>query len=154
MQEVPFEIKPAAGFYGTDKKEHPAVPTFKQSMALQSLEGKRRDDIEAEERKNDKQRQKRKQEKNLPEHVEAISRMNDAEQVANGYIMCSFLCCCIYCFDGVVSWLVWCCRCYVGVPHLSAPALLVAVLFLSSAAVSVFFAGVCIFFAAAVAGCS
>jgi len=81
LNEVPFEIKPAAGFYGTDGKEHPAVPTFKQSMALQSLEGKRRDDIEAEERKNDKQRQKRKQEKNLPEHVEAISRMNDAEQV-------------------------------------------------------------------------
>jgi pre-mRNA-splicing factor CDC5/CEF1 len=81
LNEVPFEIKPAAGFYATGKNEHPAVPTFKQSMALQSLEGKRRDDIEAEERRLDKQRQKRKQEKSLPEHVEAISRMNDAEQV-------------------------------------------------------------------------
>jgi len=81
LNEVPFEIKPSAGFYETGRKEQPPVPTFKQSMALQSLEGKRRDDIEAEQRKQDKQRQKRKQEKALPEHIEQISKMNDAEQI-------------------------------------------------------------------------
>lgn len=80
LNEVPFEVKPAAGFYSTDA-EHPAVPTFKQSMALQALEGKRRDDIEKEAREQDKKRQKRKKEKDLPGAVDQISRMNDAEQV-------------------------------------------------------------------------
>ena len=47
---MPFEIKPAAGFYDAGgSRENPAVPTFKQSMALQALEGKRRDEIEKEE---------------------------------------------------------------------------------------------------------
>ena len=77
---MPFEIKPAAGFYATDK-DHPAVPTFKQSMALQTLEGKRRDEIEKEAREQDKKRQKRKKEKDLPAAVDQISKMNDAEQV-------------------------------------------------------------------------
>ena len=82
VQEVPFEIKPAAGFYATGKNESPAVPTFKQAMALQALEGKRRDEIEKEAREADKKRQKRKKEKDLPSAVDAISKINDVEQVA------------------------------------------------------------------------
>lgn len=80
LNEVPFEIKPATGFYATDS-EHPAVPTFKQSMALQSLEGKRRDEIEKEAREADKKRQKRKKEKDLPAAVDQVSQMNDAQHV-------------------------------------------------------------------------
>eukprot|EP00658_Telonema_sp_P-2_P071030 TRINITY_DN6036_c0_g2_i1.p1 TRINITY_DN6036_c0_g2~~TRINITY_DN6036_c0_g2_i1.p1 ORF type:complete len:772 (+),score=223.63 TRINITY_DN6036_c0_g2_i1:192-2507(+) len=81
LNEVPFEIRPQAGFYGVGKAEQPAVPTFKQSMALQALEGKRRDEIEKEARDADKKRQKRKQEKDLPAAIDQISKMNDAEQV-------------------------------------------------------------------------
>ena len=57
--EIPFEKRPAIGFYDTSEEAFdPNDPDFKK-LRQQDLDGKRRDDIEEEERKKDKDKIKK-----------------------------------------------------------------------------------------------
>ncbi|XP_013401217.1 cell division cycle 5-like protein [Lingula anatina] len=64
--EIPFEKKPAAGFYDTTNETYdPLAPNFKR-LRQQEFEGERRDNKEAKERKKDKEKQKNRKENDLP----------------------------------------------------------------------------------------
>ncbi|KAI0237412.1 Cell division cycle 5-like protein [Lamellibrachia satsuma] len=64
--EIPFEKKPAPGFYDTTNETYdPLDPDFKR-LRQQQLEGERRGDKEARERKKDKDRLKKRKENDLP----------------------------------------------------------------------------------------
>jgi len=82
INEVPFERKAPAGFFepGKEGDEAEGTSAFKK-ISLEGLGGKRRDKEEDEERKRDKKRQKTKQEKNMPQAVMEVNKLNDAEQV-------------------------------------------------------------------------
>jgi len=82
ITEVPFERKAPAGFFSAMKEgEEAGSSTAFKKVALEGLEGKRRDKEEEEQRKKDKQKLKRKQEKNMPAAVMEVNKLNDAEQV-------------------------------------------------------------------------
>jgi len=82
ISEVPFERKAPAGFFSAGKEgdEVDGTNAFKK-ISLEGLEGKRRDKQEDEDRKNDAKAKKRKQEKNMPQAVMEVNKLNDAEQV-------------------------------------------------------------------------
>ena len=63
--EIPFEKRPAIGFYDTTEEVFdPEDPDFKK-LRQQDLDGKRRDDIEEEERKKDKDKIKKRKVRRL-----------------------------------------------------------------------------------------
>lgn len=67
--EVPFEKKPAPGFYDTsNEKFEPMEPNFKR-LRQQELDGELRRDKEARERKKDKDRLKKRKENDLPDAI-------------------------------------------------------------------------------------
>lgn len=64
--EIPFEKKPAAGFYDTSQETYdPLDPNYKR-LRQQNLDGERRSDKEDRERRKDKQKQKKRKENDLP----------------------------------------------------------------------------------------
>eukprot|EP00761_Pharyngomonas_kirbyi_P004615 gb/GECH01004620.1/.p1 GENE.gb/GECH01004620.1/~~gb/GECH01004620.1/.p1 ORF type:complete len:763 (+),score=306.82 gb/GECH01004620.1/:1-2289(+) len=80
--EIPFERQAPAGFFDTSEEDQIAHMQRSQFKAttLQKLEGKRRDEIEEEERKKDIKRQ-RKQEKKDPSAVMQMNKLNNPQQV-------------------------------------------------------------------------
>lgn len=64
--EIPFEKRPAAGFYDTSQETYdPLDPNYKR-LRQQNLDGERRSDKEDRERRKDKQKQKKRKENDLP----------------------------------------------------------------------------------------
>uniref|UniRef100_A0A0B6ZFC9 Uncharacterized protein n=1 Tax=Arion vulgaris TaxID=1028688 RepID=A0A0B6ZFC9_9EUPU len=64
--EIPFEKKPAVGFYDTSQEIYdPLNPNYKR-LRQQNLDGELRRDKEEKERKKDKQKQKKRKENDLP----------------------------------------------------------------------------------------
>ncbi|CAI9717259.1 division cycle 5 [Octopus vulgaris] len=64
--EIPFEKKPAPGFYNTSEEHYtPLDPNYKR-LRQQNMDGELRRDKEDRERKKDKSRQKKRKENDLP----------------------------------------------------------------------------------------
>lgn len=64
--EVPFEKRPAPGFYDTSEERYdPLDPNYKR-LRQQHLDGERRSEKEERERRKDKQKQKKRKENDLP----------------------------------------------------------------------------------------
>ncbi|XP_038160530.1 cell division cycle 5-like protein [Cyprinodon tularosa] len=67
--EIPFEKKPAAGFYDISMEQYDALePNFKR-LRQQHLDGELRSEREEKERKKDKQKIKKKKESDLPSAI-------------------------------------------------------------------------------------
>ncbi|XP_029962617.1 cell division cycle 5-like protein isoform X2 [Salarias fasciatus] len=67
--EIPFQKKPAAGFYDTSMEQYdPLEPNFKR-LRQQHLDGDLRNEREEKERKKDKQKMKKKKESDLPSAI-------------------------------------------------------------------------------------
>lgn len=72
--EIPFEKKPAPGFYDTSNEQYnPGEPNFKR-LRQQELEGERRSDREARERKKDKEKLAKRKENDLPGAITANNK--------------------------------------------------------------------------------
>lgn len=79
--EIPFEKKPAQGFYDTGEEELPDYqPDFKK-LRQDHLDGKMRDDVEQQERKKDKEKIKKRKENDLPGAVMQINKLNNPDSV-------------------------------------------------------------------------
>lgn len=79
--EIPFEKKPAQGFYDTAEEELPDYqPDFKK-LRQDHLDGKMRDDVEQQERKKDRERMKKRKETDLPGAVMQINKLHDPDSV-------------------------------------------------------------------------
>ncbi|XP_062511251.1 cell division cycle 5-related protein-like [Corticium candelabrum] len=79
--DIPFEKKPAPGFYDTSEEKHATIlPNFKR-LRRHDLDEKRRKHEEERERRKDKERQKKRKEMDLPGAVSQISKLNSAEPV-------------------------------------------------------------------------
>ncbi|XP_021355301.1 cell division cycle 5-like protein [Mizuhopecten yessoensis] len=75
--EIPFEKKPAPGFYDTSQELYVAEePNFKR-LRQQNLEGERRSDKEEKERRKDKQKQKKRKENDLPGAIASQSNFQE-----------------------------------------------------------------------------
>ena len=75
--EIPFEKKPAPGFYNTAQEEfNPDGPDFKR-LRQQQLDGERRAEKEARERKKDKDRMKKRKENDLPGAITAQNKFQE-----------------------------------------------------------------------------
>jgi len=73
-EEIPFEKKPAPGFYDTSNESFdPLDPNFKR-LRQQQLDGELRRDKEAREQRKDKERLKNRKENNLPEAILAQNK--------------------------------------------------------------------------------
>uniref|UniRef100_A0A3P8RGL3 Cell division cycle 5-like protein n=1 Tax=Astatotilapia calliptera TaxID=8154 RepID=A0A3P8RGL3_ASTCA len=73
--EIPFEKKPAPGFYDTSMEQYDAQePNFKR-LRQQHLDGELRNETEERERKKDKQKIKKKKESDLPSAILQTSRV-------------------------------------------------------------------------------
>lgn len=64
--EIPFEKKPAPGFYDTSEENYDALNADFRKLRQQDLDGELRSEKEARDRKKDKQNIKRKKESDLP----------------------------------------------------------------------------------------
>ncbi|PIO39751.1 hypothetical protein AB205_0065540, partial [Aquarana catesbeiana] len=64
--EIPFEKKPAPGFYDTSEENYDALNADFRKLRQQDLDGELRSEKEAKERKKDKQNIKRKKDSDLP----------------------------------------------------------------------------------------
>lgn len=86
MEEIPFEKKPAAGFYAVDDEDAETAAGRQErgfkSISLQELEGKSRDVVEMEERKKDAKRLKLFKQVNLPDALLKINQLNDPQQIS------------------------------------------------------------------------
>ncbi|KAK2162342.1 hypothetical protein LSH36_100g06032 [Paralvinella palmiformis] len=72
--EIPFEKKPAPGFYDTSNEQfNPGDPNFKR-LRQQELEGERRSDKEARDRKKDKEKLSKRKENDLPGAITANNK--------------------------------------------------------------------------------
>eukprot|EP00741_Cyanophora_paradoxa_P003917 tig00000737_g3811.t1 len=80
LREIPFEKRPAPGFYDADAdpKERVADLSF-VNKTLEELEGKRRADQEARLRRQDARKARMKKEMDLPAALAQINKMNDPE---------------------------------------------------------------------------
>ncbi|XP_071506962.1 cell division cycle 5-like protein [Diadema antillarum] len=73
--EIPFEKKPAPGFYNTsDEMVAPLDPNFKR-LRRQDMDPARRDEIEEKERKKDRQKLKKRKENDLPGAIAMTNKM-------------------------------------------------------------------------------
>jgi pre-mRNA-splicing factor CDC5/CEF1 len=77
--EIPFEKRPAVGFYDPAADDAYAASNQFVKRSLQQLEPERRMDKEMEERKKDAKRQRIAKEKNLPSVIAEINAMNDPD---------------------------------------------------------------------------
>ncbi|OCT81354.1 hypothetical protein XELAEV_18028173mg [Xenopus laevis] len=67
--EIPFEKKPAPGFYDTSEENYDALNADFRKLRQQDLDGDLRSEKEAKDRKKDKQNIKRKKESDLPSAI-------------------------------------------------------------------------------------
>ncbi|XP_053565570.1 cell division cycle 5-like protein [Bombina bombina] len=67
--EIPFEKKPAPGFYDTSEENYDGLNADFRKLRQQDLDGELRSEKEAKERKKDKQNIKRKKESDLPSAI-------------------------------------------------------------------------------------
>ncbi|TSM77309.1 Cell division cycle 5-like protein [Bagarius yarrelli] len=75
--EIPFEKKPAPGFYDTSMEQYdPLEPDFKR-LRQQHLDGELRNEREERERKKDKQKIKKKKESDLPSAILQTSGVSE-----------------------------------------------------------------------------
>ncbi|MCI4382524.1 hypothetical protein PGIGA_G00016000 [Pangasianodon gigas] len=75
--EIPFEKKPAPGFYDTSMEQYdPLEPDFKR-LRQQHLDGELRNEKEEHERKKDKQKIKKKKESDLPSAILQTSGVSE-----------------------------------------------------------------------------
>lgn len=73
--EIPFEKKPAQGFYNTaDEIVAPFDPNFKR-LRREDMDSTRRDEIEERERKKDRQKLKKRKENDLPGAIAMTNKM-------------------------------------------------------------------------------
>ncbi|XP_041462209.1 cell division cycle 5-like protein [Lytechinus variegatus] len=73
--EIPFEKKPAPGFYNTaDEVVAPVDPNFKR-LRREDMDQARRDEIEERERKKDRQKLKKRKENDLPGAIAMTNKM-------------------------------------------------------------------------------
>lgn len=73
--EIPFEKKPAPGFYNTaDEAVAPHNPNFKR-LRREDMDFARRDEIEEKERKKDRQKLKKRKENDLPGAIAMTNKM-------------------------------------------------------------------------------
>ncbi|KAK9759608.1 Pre-mRNA-splicing factor cef1, partial [Basidiobolus ranarum] len=83
--DIPLEKKPAPGFYDTNEEANRPVQRMKSHLDLQKLEGKRRADVEAEERKKDAKKQKQKKDNGevsfVPGSSMQLNKLNEAQQL-------------------------------------------------------------------------
>jgi len=82
-REVPFEHRPAPGFYDVEQEEHMTREMREEfrPVTKEELEGQKRTDIEAELVKRDIQRQKMAERQNAPAAVARAVAMNEAQAV-------------------------------------------------------------------------
>merc|ERR1711944_37218 len=64
--EIPFEKRPAPGFYDTSNERYVSESTNFDRLRQHDLDEKRRDEAEEKERKRDKQKLKERKENNIP----------------------------------------------------------------------------------------
>ncbi|XP_071113531.1 cell division cycle 5-like protein [Haliotis cracherodii] len=75
--EIPFEKKPASGFYDTSEEHYnPLDPNYKK-LRQQNLDGELRSTKEERDRKKDKQRQKKRKENDLPGAIAAQTNFTE-----------------------------------------------------------------------------
>uniref|UniRef100_A0A1A8HDQ4 Cell division cycle 5-like protein n=1 Tax=Nothobranchius korthausae TaxID=1143690 RepID=A0A1A8HDQ4_9TELE len=67
--EIPFEKKPAAGFYDTSMEQYDALEPHFKRLRQQHLDGELRNESEDRDRKKDKQKMKKKKESDLPSAI-------------------------------------------------------------------------------------
>ncbi|ORY02586.1 hypothetical protein K493DRAFT_328568 [Basidiobolus meristosporus CBS 931.73] len=83
--DIPLEKKPAPGFYDTTEEKERPVQRMGSRLDLQKLEGKRRADVEAEERKKDAKKQKQRKENGetsfVPGGSMQLNKLNEAQQL-------------------------------------------------------------------------
>lgn len=81
--EIPFEHKPATGFFDTSKDAYtkPSDEEFlgARGVAKEDMEGTRRADIEEALRKHDMKTGQVNERHNLPDHVQHVNEMNDPD---------------------------------------------------------------------------
>jgi len=79
-KEIPFQKKPPPGFWEVTAKGDNAFNEFR-AVSLGQLEGRLRNDEEAEQRKMDQRKLKRAREENLPSVIMQINKLNDPSQI-------------------------------------------------------------------------
>jgi pre-mRNA-splicing factor CDC5/CEF1 len=79
--DVPLMRKVPEGSFKPGAEETPASNKFKGAISLQFLENRNRDDEEEKFRKIDDKRMKNLKQKNLPEALEKINKMNDPSNI-------------------------------------------------------------------------
>lgn len=77
--EIPFQKKPAIGFFDPSKDGAPAAREFKKTSREDAHGGARRDKIEEQKRREDKKRHEEQQKQNMPR---AVMQMNKLSQDA------------------------------------------------------------------------
>ncbi|XP_048358918.1 cell division cycle 5-like protein isoform X1 [Sphaerodactylus townsendi] len=75
--EIPFEKKPALGFYDTSEENYQALDADFRKLRQQDLDGELRSEKEGRERKKDKQQLKRKKESDLPSAILQTSGVSE-----------------------------------------------------------------------------
>uniref|UniRef100_A0A5F8HHZ1 Cell division cycle 5-like protein n=1 Tax=Monodelphis domestica TaxID=13616 RepID=A0A5F8HHZ1_MONDO len=75
--EIPFEKKPAPGFYDTSEENYQALDADFRKLRQQDLDGELRSEKESRDRKKDKQHLKRKKESDLPSAILQTSGVSE-----------------------------------------------------------------------------
>uniref|UniRef100_A0A8C3BGH7 Cell division cycle 5-like protein n=1 Tax=Cairina moschata TaxID=8855 RepID=A0A8C3BGH7_CAIMO len=75
--EIPFEKKPAPGFYDTSEENYQILDADFRKLRQQDLDGELRSEREGRERKKDKQHMKRKKESDLPSAILQTSGVSE-----------------------------------------------------------------------------
>ncbi|XP_006882194.1 PREDICTED: cell division cycle 5-like protein [Elephantulus edwardii] len=75
--EIPFEKKPALGFYDTSEENYQALDADFRKLRQQDLDGELRSEKEGRDRKKDKQHLKRKKESDLPSAILQTSDVSE-----------------------------------------------------------------------------
>ncbi|NXG10099.1 CDC5L protein, partial [Sakesphorus luctuosus] len=75
--EIPFEKKPAPGFYDTSEENYQSLDADFRRLRQQDLDGELRSEREGRERKKDKQHMKRKKESDLPSAILQTSGVSE-----------------------------------------------------------------------------
>lgn len=73
--EIPFEKKPAAGFYDTSEEHVNALEPNYKKLRQEHMDEKRRDIQEERDRRKDKEKQKQRKENDLPGAIASINKM-------------------------------------------------------------------------------
>ncbi|XP_066924379.1 cell division cycle 5-related protein-like [Clytia hemisphaerica] len=77
--EIPFERKPAQGFYDTSNEQVKALEPDYKKLRQEHMDDKRRDIQEERDRRKDKDKQKKRKENDLPGAIASINKMMSQE---------------------------------------------------------------------------